>query len=178
MPDLVPYIEDDTAWPTMVTLAACLEAELRKSGLPPLCVCAPVPGPIAVMDRCGQCADTEGCGGQGWVRFVTEFPSKLFPQPDEGSGSCDSPMAYTLEVGIARCQPVGTTSAIGGFAAPTTEELVLATRQQMADLAAIKRAVNCCVSTLDVSYLLGAAIPMQATGDCGGIVWNVTIWSV
>ncbi len=175
---MVEFIEDDIAWPTMVTLSTCLEAELAKSGLPGLCVCAPVPGPIAVMDRCGQCADDSGCGGQGWVRFVTEFPSKAFPQPDDGTGTCDSPMAYTLEVGIARCLPVGTTSAINGFQPPTTEDQVLATRLQMADNAAIKRAIQCCVERLDVSYLLGASIPMQATGDCGGTVWNVTIWSV
>lgn len=171
------YREDDVAWPTMVKLAACIEEELRESGLPGVCVSLPVPGPGAIMERCGQCADGGTCQGQAWVRFVNEYPSTEFPSPDQ-TGKCEGPMAYTLEVGIARCLPVGTSSAINGYTPPSNESVVLATRTQMADKAAMKRAIRCCVKDLDVSYVLGQNTPMQTTGDCGGSVWNVTLWTL
>lgn len=175
---MVAFIEDDVAWATMVRLAACVEAELAKSGLPAVCASVPVPGPLAIMERCGSCGKDTDCGGQAWVRFINEYPSSQFPSPDAEGGSCTGPMAYTLEVGIARCLPTGTSSAINGYTPPSNEELVKATRLQMADKAAMRRAIQCCVQQLDVSYALGSNSPMQTTGDCGGSVWNVTIWTL
>lgn len=171
----VTFVEDVVAWSTMVRLAACVEQELAKSGLPGVCSSIPVPGPLAIMERCGNCG-SGNCHGQAWVRFINEYPSKIFPSPDQ-DGNCEGPMAYTLEVGVARCLPVGKTNTIGGFTPPSNEEQILATRLQMADKAAMRRAIKCCVKDLDVSYVLGTNTPMQTTGDCGGSVWTVTIWT-
>ena len=176
--ETISYIEDTGAWPVMVALCAAVEQELYASGLPGLCVCTPVPGPAAVMDRCGQCEGNDGCRGQGWTRWVTEFPSTDFPEPDRTGDECCAPMAYQLEVGIARCVPMGTSNAIGGITPPTPQEMVEVTRQQMADKAAVARAINRYLGERELSFFLSNAIPMQATGGCIGLVWNVTVWSV
>lgn len=171
------YVEDRTAWPTMVALAACLCTTIEERGLPEPCICSPVPGPMAIMDYCGGDGDCDGtCGGQAWVRLVSEFPSSDFPSPSIDS-RCGAPMAYTLEVGIARCQPVGQTT-VNRFIPPSLEELVEATRLQLADKAAIAAAVACCLDDGDLTYALGNYSPMSVTGDCGGGFYTVTLWSV
>lgn len=175
------YTEDVTAWPTMVKLAGCLCSTLAERGLPELCICAPVPGPMAVMDQCSACGKLgQKCGGQGWVRLVNEFPSSTFPSADQQEATCSTATAYILEVGVSRCVPTGTANGISGYTAPTLEQLVEATRIQMADKAAIRAAIRCCMDDedFDYTYVLGTYQPMQVTGDCGGGFWTVTIWSV
>lgn len=176
------YVEDDIAWPTMVKLAGCLCTTLAERDLPGLCQCAVVPGPMAVLESCGACAKSGGdkCGGQGWVRLTNEFPSSDFPTADQSGSNCNTPSAYTLEVGVARCLPSGSANSISGYTAPSLEALTEATRLQMADKAAMKAAIRCCLDDddFDFSYTLGQYQPMQASGDCGGGFWTVTIWSV
>ena len=174
------YVEDPTAWPNMVKLAGCLCTTVAQRGLPELCVCSPIPGPMAIMEMCGACSDTgkDKCGGQGWVRLVNEFPSRQFPAPDTQENTCNSPMAYVLEVGIARCVPTGKANSISGYVAPALEELVEATRLQLADKAAMLAALRCCLDDGDLTYSVGPYTPMNVSGDCGGGFWTVTIWSV
>lgn len=175
------YVEDNIAWETMVQLAACLCTTLEERGLPSTCQCSVVPGPLAIMDYCGSCGkgtNGEKCGGQAWVRLVTEYPSTSFPTSDTTANNCGSTMAYTLEVGIARCQPTGKANSITGVTPPTMEELVEATRLQMADKAAMRAAIACCLDDddKDLTYVLTGYTPTGA-GDCGGGAWAVTIWS-
>lgn len=175
------FVEDPIAWPTMVKLAACLCTTLEDRGLPGTCQCTPVPGPLAVMESCGKCKGTgsEACGGQGWVRFVNEFPSRQFPQPDSTSANCDTPLAYVLEVGVARCLPTGNSNSISGYTGPTMEQLMDATRLQLADKAAMVAAIKCCLAGEDdISYVLGQYQTIQTAADCGGGMWTVTIWGV
>ena len=175
------YTEDKTAWPTMVKLAGCLCTTLAERGLPTPCVCTPVPGPLAVMDQCNSCGKNKSdCGGQAWVRLTSEYPSSVFPGADTDQASCGAPDAYVLEVGVARCQPTGSANGINGYTAPTMEQLVDATRLQMADKAAIRAAIKCCMDDedSDYTYVLGTYQPIQVAGDCGGGFWTVTIWSV
>lgn len=172
------YREDQTAWPTMVQLAACLDLEVRDRDLPTLCRSIPVPGPTAVLDACGSCTDGS-CGGQGWVRLVNEFPSSTFPQIDTTGATCDKPTAYVLEVGISRCIHVGTTSNINGYTPPSIDDLIEDTRIQMADKAAILAAIKCCMGgDVDMTYSVGSYTPLTLTGDCGGGFWQVTVWSI
>jgi hypothetical protein len=179
---MVDFVEDFISWPTMVELAGCLCTTVVERGLPALCLCAPVPGPMAVMEMCGQCKGTgkDKCGGQGWVRFVNQFPSNRFPAPDTLGASCNSPMAYMLEIGIARCVPTGTANGITGYTPPDLEALVDATRLQMADKAAMLAALQCCLDSpeKDLTYSIGTYSTLQAAGDCGGGFWTVTVWSV
>lgn len=177
----MPYVEDGNAWPTMVKLAACLCTEITERGLPEPCDCGIVPGPMAVMDSCGSCSGTlsSSCGGQAWVRMVNEFPSTTFPQPSQDANNCWSSMAYVLEVGIARCLPQPRVNSITGISAPDKEANIEATRLQMADKAAMLAAIRCCLgdSEDEPTYMVGSYTPMQATGDCGGGFWTVTIWT-
>lgn len=176
------FIEDPVAWPTMVKLAGCLCTTLAERGLPGTCQCTVVPGPMAVMEACSACSGQgeSKCGGQGWVRFVNEFPSTTFPQPDTTGAKCETPMAYQLEVGVARCLPTGNANSIAGYQAPSMEALIEATRLQMADKAAMLAAIRCCLADddEDISYSINQYTTMQTTGDCGGGMWTVTIWSV
>jgi len=175
---MMPYVEDDFAWPLMSALAVCLCTSIAEAELPEPCRCGVVPGPIAVMDFCGTCA-SGSCGGQAWVRLVTEFPSRDFPSPTVESG-CVDPIAVTLEVGIARCQPSGSANAIRGYTPPTAEQQSEATRLQLADMRAIRRAIQCCLmdgAYADNSYVLGSYTPLQVSGDCGGGFYQVTVWS-
>lgn len=174
------YVEDDIAYPTMIELAACLCTTIEARGLPMPCQCSVVPGPQAILDSCSGCDNSGGCGGQAWVRLVTEYPSKVFPQPDTDLATCDTPMAYVLEVGISRCLPTGSTSQINGYTPPSLDQQVEAVRLQMADKAAITAAIRCCMNqnVRDFDYSLGAYTPLAVSGDCGGGFRQVTIWSV
>lgn len=175
---MAEYREDDSAWPTMLLLAAEIERQIEACGLPKLCRSVPVPGPLAVIEACGNCKSIGGdCGGQGWVRLTNEYPSEVFPTQDQTATNCDAALAYTLEVGIARCMPVGKTSAINGFQPPTVEEMVKATRLQMADMRVMARAAKAVREHLDVAMSLGTYQPMVAQADCGGGVWTVTYWT-
>lgn len=172
-------VEDDIAWPVMVSLAACLCASITEAELPEPCRCGVIPGPGAVLDFCGTC-EKGTCGGQAWVRFVTEFPSSDFPNPAQ-EALCTDPLAFTLEIGIARCLPVGDVNAIRGYTPPTLEQQVDAVRLQMADKRAIYRAIQCCFANgeyRDRSYAIGSYTPLPVSGDCGGGMYQVTVWSV
>lgn len=177
---MAEFVEDFVAWPTMVKLAGCLCTTLEERGLPGTCQCTVVPGPMAVMEACGSCGKSgdSACGGQGWVRFVNEFPSSRFPQPDNTGANCNTPSAFVLEVGVARCLPQAKANSITGVVPPTMEAMVAATRLQMADKAAMKAAIQCCLDDGDLTYTLGQYQPMQVSGDCGGGMWTVTIWSI
>ena len=175
---MADYVEDFIAWPVMIQMAACLESTVLERGLPALCRSNPVPGPLAVIEAC-SCSDN--CKGMGWVRLVEEYPSSQFPSADQDGGKCGSPMAFTLEVGIARCLHTGSVNKVtGNFTPPSVENLMDDVRLQMADKAAMLRAIQCCLTQdgNDNSYSLGAYGPMQATGDCAGGYWTVTIWSM
>lgn len=175
------FMEDDIVWPTMVKMAACLETTVAARGLPGLCRCTPVPGPLAVIEAIGQKHGGD-CAGMGWVRLDTNVPSSTFPTVDQRGGHCATPEAFTLEVGIARKQEAGKASAISGFVPPTANQQVQSTRLQTADMRAIKLAIQCCLadpkSDDDISYILNGYQTISLPGDSGGGFWRVTIWSV
>ncbi len=176
---MTDYQDDTLAWPVMVKLAACLETTLAARKLPAVCRTSVVPGPQAIIEACSGGACNGDCGGQAWVRFSAEYPYSSFPTQDTTAAICYTPRAFVLEVGIARCIPTGKASSIGGFTPPSVQQLVDATRLQMADKAAMVAAIQCCLGDGDefdhLSYVLGQYQPMQIPGDCGGGVWTVTI---
>jgi hypothetical protein len=172
-------IEDVGVYPTMIALSACLCAELDASGLGGACFCGIIPGSQVVLDVCASCGKDKACPGQAWVRLVSAFPSTIFPDADHTVATCLSPLAYNLEVGVARCFPQGKSNSITGFTPPTLDEQVNATRLQMADMAAMKRAIQCCMTRNDdITYALGQYTPMTVGGGCGGGTWSVTVWSI
>jgi hypothetical protein len=175
MPDAL--LEDTITYPTLIELAACLCLEMQASGGPALCYCGPVAGEV-VMDYCGNGSCGEGgCGGQAWVRFENAFPSSTFPGQDQALGNCRAPLAFSLEIGVARCAPVGENNGAGGFTPPTLQQNVDALRLQLADMAAMRRAVQCCFGKGDRDYILGAYTQASVNGGgCIGGTFSVQVW--
>ena len=177
---MTDFVEDFQVYPLMVALAGCLCEELRDAGLPATCSCSVVPGPMAVLDACGGCGATKGaCGGQAWVRLDRAYPSSTFPQQDTEGASCVSPLVYAIEVGLARCTPIGKSNSVSGYSPPSTAQYLDAVRLQTADMQAMKRAIQCCLRTGDYGereFALGQYMPITPAADCGGGVWNFLIW--
>lgn len=171
----MPLREDTLAYPTLIRLSACLCQELEAAGGPELCYCGPTAGEI-VLDYCGGgCAD-QGCGGQAWVRFVDAYPSSVFPSADQALANCKSPFAYSLEIGVVRCAPLGK-SGPGGFEPPTLGENVDAVRLQLADVAAMRRAIQCCFATGDTDYVMGPYTQVSVNGGgCLGGTFSAVVW--
>lgn len=169
-------VEDRVAYPTLVELSACLCTEMQNLDGPELCYCGPMAGPL-VLDHCGgDSCDGSGCGGQAWVRFVDAFPSNIFPAQDNTLTNCKSPLAYTLEVGVARCAPMGE-SGVNGYTPPSLNDQLEAARLQLADMAAMRRAIQCCFGKGDRDYVMLAYDQTQVNGGgCLGGTFTVVVW--
>lgn len=152
----------------MLKLASCLCAELASSGLPEPCFCGIIEGTEANLD-CGSCED--GCGA-AWVRLDGIVPTTDFPVPETLIARCNTELAVVLEVGVTRCFSPFTDERGNGA---TLAEHLDATRLQIADMAAMRRAIACCFVAGDVDYLLGAYTPITFQGGCGGGSWQVTV---
>jgi hypothetical protein len=173
---MADFREEVTVYPAIINLAACLCLEIENSGLPKPCACGPIVGEL-VYDYCSEC-NTGDCGGQAWVRFVSAYPSDTFPNPQSTANNCYVPMAYQIEVGIVRCKPIGTNSGVRGYQPPTIEQNVEALRLQLADMEAMRRAIQCCFAADDDrSYIMSAYTTTPPDGDCLGGLFTLTLWS-
>lgn len=166
--------EDTSVYPLIIDLSACLCLELAAAEGPELCYCGPTTGNIT-LDYCGGACDGDGCGGQAWVRLVDAFPSSVFPTADNILSNCRSPWAYQLEVGVARCAPMGEANTVGGYTPPTMEQNVEALRLQAADLAAVRRAIICCFGKTDRDYVVGAYSQIDVNGG-GCLGGTISLW--
>jgi hypothetical protein len=173
---MAEFREEEFIYPLMIKLSGCLCSEIEASGLPGVCSCGPIVGTL-VLDYCTGCKE-KGCSGQAWVRLVDAFPSIDFPSPVAQPQNCHAPMAYTIEVGIVRCKPLGGNTQLRGYVPPTMEQNVDALRLQLADLAALRRAVQCCFAGDDITYQMGIYNPTPPDGDCLGGFFNVIVWAV
>lgn len=166
--------EDTSIYPILIELTSCLCQALEAAGGPTLCSCGIMTGQIA-LDFCGGGCEGEGCGGQAWVRLVDAFPSSTFPSPDGNLTNCNSPWAYALEIGVARCAPMGENSGVNGYVPPTLEQSVEAIRLQTADLAAMRRAIQCCFAKTDRDYLIGSYTQVDTNGG-GCLGGTIALW--
>jgi len=158
-------LSDYAVWPKLVDLATCLCNELADSGLPAPCFCGVMPGASVALDYATNCGDN--CG-MAWVRAVSVFPSTNFPSLDTGFTRCNYPLAFTAEVGVIRCMEVPADGE-----PPSLASLLASAQLQLADMAAMRRAIVCCSTSGDV--VLGAYTP---TGPQGGVVggsWLVSL---
>lgn len=156
------FMEDQLVWPHMLALRNCLCEEIERSGLPSVCFCEVVPGSAAMFDYPE--------GGQAWVRLTQAFPSVVFPVQDTNPrGNCGTGLVAVLEVGIIRCAPMPS----DGGDMPTAQEQFEATRLQMADMQAIRRAIQCCMGKM--KHVLGAYTPIGPDGNAVGGSWTVSI---
>lgn len=162
-----PLVEDKIAWPVMVALADCLCTELVSSGLPPTCICSPMPGEAIAADY------VSSEQGMAWVRVASVYPSSVFPAQDQSAAGCLMPMAIQLEVGALYCAPVveGRSKNPPGLAA-----MYDSARLQMAAMAAMQRAIECCLGSVSRKHVsLGPYAPLGPDGGVVGGFWTVTV---
>jgi hypothetical protein len=165
----IELIEDTLIYPRLVELAACLCEEITRSGLfagQELCFCGLQFGDQVPIDL----LESKGVGsGVAWVRMDNVFPSTSFPNPDSGDGSCSTLLAYEIEVAIARCVPVLDRNG----KPPGVDATLQAARMQLADMAAMRRAISCCFTNSDIDYTLVQYNPIPVSGGVGGGFWQV-----
>lgn len=154
---------DTLVWPVASDLLDCLCAQV-----PDVCSCSLLPGSLAVMDFC-SCNDQGRCG-QAFVRVDSVFPSNAFPSQVTTTVPCATLWAARFHVGVFRCIPTLHDNGDPPDAVEQTE----ATRLQLADMAAILRAIDCCPAMLTRKALVGVYTPLSAA-DCGGGYWTVTV---
>lgn len=160
------YTEDARIWPTLVQLSVCLTQTITDAGLPVPAFLGILPGSMIAADYCGD----EECG-QAWVRLATVYPSQNFPNPDDSAVEPQSYLAYSIEVGILRCAPMPADDGTP----PSVAEQLESARLQMADMSAIRRAIQCCLDQLERPYLLGSYDPIGPEGGCVGGSWSFTL---
>lgn len=170
MTNVPDFREDTVIMPVLSELATCLCEEIVASGLPETCFCGIYPGGEVPFDHCVNCGQTK-CG-QAWVRLVTVYPSSAFPQQDEGidGGLCSSPLAFRVEVGILRCAPMPDQKGNP----PGVEENYGAAFLQMADMQAMRRAMECCLGDSKRRHFVENYTPVTAGGCVGGI-WTMVL---
>lgn len=172
MADALPFLEDELIYPLMVELSGCLCAENDASGMGPMCFCGLTFGDEPNVD-CGECDD--GCGS-GWVRLINAFPSTDFFPAQDGEATCATLLAASIEVGIIRCTEV----VLEDGSAPGVSSQLGSARQQLADMALIRRAIRCCFDNKykDLDYVLGTYTPASSDGGCVGGYWEITVRQV
>jgi hypothetical protein len=157
-------VDDTIAWPILMDLVQCLCAELAKSNLPPVCICSPMPGETIAVDYVTAEA------GMAWVRLVQAYPSTNFPA-QTAAASCGAPLAIQYDVGVAYCAP--TLEEDGS--APGMLVQFETTQVQLAAMAAIRRAILCCLGAATKDAVLGLYTPMGPAGGVVGGFWTVAI---
>ncbi len=162
--EVVTLRDDILVWPTVTALTTCLCQELVSSGLPPVCLCAPVPGADVALDYVTEDA------GMAWVRLAAAFPTLQFPA-QATAPSCVTPLAFTLDVGVAYCAPVPEPDG----SPPGLAALFDATRLQLAAMAAARRAIVCCLGTSARTAVLGQYTPYGPAGGVVGGWWTVAV---
>lgn len=161
---------EDIALEVMDALRVCLCDELGEEGA--TCFCGLLPGSLAVADWCTCTTDRRGLSGCGmaWVRLDRAFPTDKFPQLAQGANNCGCGIAAVLEVGTYRCLPMPAEDG----SPPDAASQANATLRQLADMAAIHRALTCCTAITDRPHVMGTYVP-RSGGDCGGGAWPVTV---
>jgi hypothetical protein len=168
----LPNLVDDARfWPVLQKALECLTQELDKAGGPARCYTGFTLGDGAGTLGLINCRDGK-CGGVAWVRAGQAFPSDAFPAPAE-FGKCASPLAMTIEMGVARCAP----RAQGTNMYPDPQATFNALRLYMSDQAAMNKAI-CCVEKAvgrEYEFARGSWDPLdQAAGISGG-TWTFTV---
>lgn len=168
---MVERRDDIIALPIMEGLAAAVELELRDSGLADVAFAGVRPGEEVAFDY----VEDDSCG-QAWVRLSTAVPSSSFPTQNESPMMNWVGVATEFEVGIVRCIPVEDARPL------TVEEYLSATSDQLADMAAMRRAI--CKYLMGLAqlpkgkreWILGAYSPLGPEGGGFGGSWTVAVY--
>lgn len=174
---MADYVEDDDAYPVMVELVATVQQQLIKNGLTPIDKATVQPGGTIVNDYAGSGKEC----GELIVNLISAYPSNPFPQQAQtgsragkASIGCGVIIAYSLAVTILRCAP----NMRGTKAAPTPPTLndqLMAARDQMADMKAMRMAICQAMNNTGRDYQLGVYTPVGAEGGVVGGTWGVLV---
>jgi len=159
-------VREDTAfYQSLIELSQCVCDEVEAAGLMgDLCFCGLVGGATttSVIGPNGE--------GSAWVRLVNAYPSTTFPALTQAvNTSCTAPLAAEIEVGITTCAPQPRTSTSN----IRPEDWLNTVRKQMAGMAALRRAIECCFP--DEDKVLGQWNPIGPQGGEVGGFWRVYI---
>lgn len=158
------------AFTIMADVLACLCEQLSETEAGTPCFCGMILGTQAMpVDSCLCTRKGDNCG-TAWVRLDTAFPSANFPQPDlTPRGSCQSPLAYRINVGVVRCIPGLDSSG----RPPGADTMILAAQRMVDDQKAAYRALSCCRIWGKGDASLGGWLPVGAPdGNCAGGYWT------
>jgi hypothetical protein len=156
-------VTDKSIWPAITALTSCLCQQIDLRGLPPVCICTPLPGEVLATDYVTEDA------GMAWVRLESAWPSTAFPNQAVGSSSCKAPLAFALEIGIAYCAPMPASDGTPPDLASQFESVEL----QMAAMAAMRAAIECCMPASTADYAIGMYSPMGPEGGVVGGTWSM-----
>lgn len=165
------YTEDVMVWPTMKELLACGEAELLSVGRPV--------GKSTIQYGAEPPALDMGdeCDGFLWVRLIDAFPSSQFPNQDVDPAQGRITMAFQLEVAVARCLNTQTSEdgeIFGLDGQPLRPEAIFEdARAQMADMAALRKAICKCLR--GQRFVLGNMASAAPSGLVNFTGWAVTV---
>lgn len=114
----------------------------------------------------------ECCEGTAWVRTITWYPTDNFPEPLATYNRCAPRMwALVLEMGVARCAPMGTATDL-----PSSADWNTAVGQVNTDAAAMQCAAQCLARLDDERMVLvGQWLPTRTEGGCMGGTLPVTV---
>lgn len=154
------FTEDARIWPVLVELLDCYKSELVKRGLDADCQVTLSPG-LGV--------DMGIDGDKGWVRLASIVPSTTFPIQDQTTVACSMPYAASVELGMARCIRIPETDVL------TELENADYVRLQMADWAAMRSAVDCCMRKAGFVVVVGAYQPFGPDGGMYGGVLTASV---
>lgn len=157
----LPYISDSSIMPGLLKLHECLCATLSARNLDPKCECALLHGEGT------QPALPKAGNGYAWVGLNGVFPSKVFPTQEAGASSCRAPLAATVTMGIIRCYAIKTVGE-------SVESMMMYMDKQMADMAAMRYAIECCAQDEELQVSLGAYTPIGPEGGIYGGTWSLS----
>lgn len=161
-----PVLRTDTlVWPAMTALAECLCTEIIASGLPPTCLCGVLPGEQI------DASYVSSSEGMAWVRLAGAYPYQSFPNATVSGNSCVMPLAFEIEVGALWCAPVGDSRGNP----PSMEAQFETAEIQVAAMAAMHRAIRCCLPTERAQSALGQYTPAGPEGGVVGGTWNLYV---
>lgn len=163
-------VVDPVAQPVLDAVLLCLEIEAAKVPSPPQSVCMRPGDRVDLLIAQGR---DECCEGLAWVRLAQVYPSSDFPAADQAYRKCQTGWAVVVEIGMARCAPVGDENHL-----PTCDQWTETVNHTTADAAALRR-TRMRLHTLDDfrhrMSVPGQWEPMTTEGGCVGGAMLLTV---
>ena len=152
-------------------MLACLCTNLAESPGGPPCFCGLVPGQQVALDFCDCSSSTTDCG-MAWVRAGQRFPDHPVPEPADRADLLRGPDRCPGRDGR---HPLCARAGRERNDHPGEEAQYEAVRVQMGDMAAMRRALDCCLALNRRDWVLGPYVAVGPSGGCAGGAFQVTV---